>query len=121
MVWPADSRPLLLLLLALALPAAEAETLLTPQHELRIESLCPEGEVSCQRLLMHITPRGGDETVTIGGESLHRPCADGLTPCRFLGYRFTSSCRVYSVLADGRLRITDRAGVLLSEEAGTWQ
>lgn len=46
--------------------------------------------------------------------------ADGVSPCRFLGYDFKHRQLSYFVSDDGLLRVT-RGSKTLAEEAGQWQ
>jgi hypothetical protein len=47
-------------------------------------------------------------------------CADGQTPCRFLGYRFANGNEIYEVSEEGWLTVT-QAGKVLLQEQGEWQ
>jgi hypothetical protein len=53
------------------------------------------------------------------GSTSHSICADGVTPCRFLGYRFQNGNTTYLVDEDGSLRVL-QGDKLLLEEQGEW-
>ena len=54
------------------------------------------------------------------GKTLHVTCADGVTPCRFIGYEFRRGAYLYMVWEDGRLEVS-RSGTILLTEQGEWQ
>lgn len=109
------------LLLAAALPAAAApQVLQTPRHTVRIDVQCAEGEVTCDRVQYEGTRRRDGAAITLQGRTRHAPCADGRTPCRFLGWEFRSGGTTYFVSEDGELRVTQGGRVLLRER-GQWQ
>ena len=100
-------------------------TLITDSQEIRIVVRCPEGEVSCDRVAYHGKDRKTGKSVRLTGSTLHTLCADGVTPCRFLGYRFRSGNLVYSLLEDpdgqtGTL-VLSKDGKTLLEERGVWR
>jgi hypothetical protein len=111
---------------ACALAAAAAsgdpgrvETLVTVNYVVRIEIDCPEGEVSCDRVRYHATHRHSDKSIELRGRTLHRPCADGVMPCRFLGYVFKRGEMSYVVLESGTLLVR-RGERTLVDEPGIW-
>ena len=64
-------------------------------------------------------------TLELRGETMHTPCGDGVTPCRFLGYRFRNGKTHYFVWEDGdgekgTLEVRTDRQVLLTER-GTWK
>ena len=107
------------LLLALA-GAVHADILTTPGHVITITRGCAEGEVTCSDVSARIERRTDGRSIELDGEALHTPCADGQTPCRFLGYRFAGGGYTYDMDEAGRLRILDDAQNAVSEEQGTW-
>jgi hypothetical protein len=117
------ARPWSFLLAALAAVAgvgtACAETLSTPSYLVTIERQCPEGEVTCDRVSYLGENRKTGARLALRGETVHALCADGVTPCRFLGYRFKNGRTTYLLLEEGRLQVR-RGGKLLLDEAGEW-
>jgi hypothetical protein len=51
---------------------------------------------------------------------MHTRCADGVSPCRFLGYVFVDGTTTYTVWANGTLSVKQGRTVLLQEQ-GAWQ
>ena len=96
------------------------ETLTTPGYVVRIEVGCAEGEVSCDKVRYEGTDRRSGASITLRGRTLHTTCADGVTPCRFLGYVFKRGGVSYTVLESGAL-VVRRGGRTLLEEAGRWE
>ena len=64
--------------------------------------------------------RASGRAITLVGRERHSRCADGVTPCRFLGYEFRNGKTVYFVDTDGHLSVREGERTLL-QEAGTWQ
>lgn len=100
-------------------------TLITDSHEIRIVVRCSEGEVSCDRVSYHGIDTRTGKSIRLTGSTLHTTFADGVTPCRFLGYRFRGGNIVYSVLEDsdgetGTL-VLSRDGKVLPQERGVWR
>ena len=58
--------------------------------------------------------------IRLRGETVHLPCSDGVSPCRFVGYRFRNGDVRYFVGVDGWLRVTDGRGRILLNEQGVW-
>jgi hypothetical protein len=54
------------------------------------------------------------------GRTLNSLCADGVTPCRFIGYEFRNGPFRYVVYDSGSLRVT-RGDKVLVDEPGEWQ
>lgn len=110
-----------LLLAALLIPAtAFAQRLLTPSFEITIDSRCPEGTVSCNDVRYTGVDRRTGRGTRLRGEDMHTICADGVTPCRFLGYVFRRGKLAYRVWEDGTLTIREGDKVTFQEQ-GTWQ
>lgn len=110
-------------LLLAALPwacAVHAETLVTPSFSIDIRVNCAEGNVTCDNVRYVGTSRKSGKVISLRGKTLHRMCADGVTPCRFLGYEFRSGGVRYLVLEDGGL-IVSQGGKVLVQEQGEWQ
>lgn len=100
--------------------AASVQTLDTPSFKVKIEVQCDEGEVSCNKVLYTGTSKKSGQAITLKGMSLHTKCADGKTPCRFLGYQFKSGNILYQVFDEGILLVKNGDKVLVQEN-GTWQ
>lgn len=100
-------------------------TLETENHLVEITVRCPEGYVTCDRVTYQGVNKKTGAAITLRGETMHHPCADGVTPCRFLGYRFRNGKHVYLVWEDadgeqGTLEIRAGRQTLLTER-GTWK
>ncbi len=100
--------------------AAQADTLTTPSFVIQIKTHCAEGNVSCDNVTYVGTSRKSGKAVSLRGRTLHRLCADGVTPCRFLGYEFKSGDIRYQVLESGDLIVIQGQKVLV-QETGDWQ
>ena len=99
---------------------AGGDVLLTPRFRIVLKRLCPEGSVTCDRVSYRGEDRRSGAAIILIGSTVHHPCADGQTPCCFLGYRFANGKVVYAVSDDGVLTVT-QAGRVLLEEQGEWQ
>jgi len=99
---------------------SRAQTLVTPGFRVTVEVRCAEGNVSCDDVRYVGTSRKSGKSIRLAGKTSHAPCADGVTPCRFLGYVFRNGRVVYFVSDDGRLRVTEGEKVLV-DERGEWQ
>lgn len=113
-------KPFLFFLAALAFSASlRADTLTTASFKVTIERQCAEGEVTCDRVSYLGESRNSGARLALRGKTLHAMCADGVTPCRFLGYQFKNGSTTYLLLEEGRLQV--RSGdKLLVDEAGEW-
>ena len=118
-----DRTPLLVLVSSclLLVGRAPAETLETPGYRITLTPECSEGEVSCQHVLYRGVSKKTGSAIELRGGMLHQPCAEGATPCRFLGYRFENRGVVYFIGADGTLRVISADGNVLLQERGVWQ
>jgi hypothetical protein len=110
---------LLLIMSALIAGQASASTLTTPSFVIQIKVNCAEGNVTCEDVTYVGTSRKSGKTITLRGKTKQRMCADGVTPCQFLGYEFKNGATYYRVLEDGNLLVMQREKVLL-EEKGEW-
>jgi hypothetical protein len=93
-------------------------TLETPNFIVRIEVNCPEGEVTCDRVTYRGKSKKTSRQITLPGKTVHTLCADGETPCRFVGYQFISGAITYLVTDDGELIVQD-GGKVIVDEHGT--
>lgn len=111
------------LLLALFAPLAFASQTLkleTPSYSVKIEVLCAEGDVSCDQVRYSGRSKKSGKSITLKGKTAHTLCVDGVSPCRFLGYRFNNGKLSYFVSDDGLLQVTQGRKTLV-EETGQWQ
>ena len=97
-----------------------AQQLDTPNYTVEIQQLCPEGEVQCQDVLYKGTSKLSGASIELQGSTLHSLCADGVTPCRFLGYQFNNGRIRYLVFESGLLQVIGSSGKVLLEEQGLW-
>ena len=100
-------------------PPPQVSTLKTVFYKITIESLCPEGEVTCNNVKYYRPQQEDGEIYQSDRKTVHAVEADGITPTQFLGYRFKNENTTYFVSEDGELRIT-RGSNLLAEEIGVW-
>lgn len=100
--------------------ASAGEELLTPSFRVVVERHCPEGTVVCDRVSYRGEDRETGAAISLTGSTEYHICADGQTPCRFLGYRFANGNVIYEVSEDGVLTVT-QAGKVLLQEQGKWQ
>lgn len=92
----------------------------TPGFIVRIEVRCPEGHVTCDDVAYRGESRRSGRAIFLKGRTLHTTCADGVTPCRFLGYRFRNGAHTYFVSDAGELVVT-RGGKVIVRERGEWR
>lgn len=109
---------LFIALLCISLDHACADTLTTPSFVIDIRG-CEEGVVSCDNVVYTGTSKKTGKSIRLHGRTLHTLCADGVTPCRFLGYEFRKGDVYYRVLEDGRLLVMQGKKILV-DETGEW-
>ncbi len=117
-----------LFLLSTVLLAADSfpkHILETENHMVEITVRCPEGNVTCERVSYKGINKKNGATLELRGETMHTTCGDGVTPCRFLGYRFRKGKTHYFVWEDGdgekgTLEVRTDRQVLMTER-GTWK
>ena len=110
-----------LFFICLCLPAlAWGMELDTPGFKVTIESGCGEGEVACDDYTYTGTSKRSGNSITLQGSSWHTVCADGVTPCRFIGYRFRNGNVVYRVYESGLLEVIEGEDRVLVRQQGTW-
>ena len=103
----------------LAAQAAAAQTLETRGYRVTLEPRCAEGEVACEEVGYTGVSRRSGLRIELTGRALHLSCADGVTPCRFVGWEFRNGEHVYRVLEHGELVVT-RGGTVLVRQRGRW-
>jgi hypothetical protein len=97
-----------------------AQQLDTPNYKVEIQQLCPEGEVQCQQVMYKGTSKVSGASIELKGSAWHSLCADGVTPCRFLGYQFNNGRIRYLVHESGLLQVIGSSGKVVLEEQGVW-
>ena len=104
-------------------PGRELGTLVTGGYEVTLRTECAEGEVSCERIYADALALEDNQTRALSGSTLHTLCADGVSPCRFLGYQLSDDTYDYRVLENGQLHIQrcDEFGCeSIYNEQGQW-
>ena len=94
---------------------AGAGTLTTPSFKVDVTVHCEEGNLTCDDVTYVGTSRKTGKTITLHGATLQRMCADGATPCQFLGYEFRNGKTTYRVLEDGSLTVLQGKKTVLRE------
>jgi hypothetical protein len=100
--------------------SVDARVLETQNYIIEIEKNCPEGYVTCDNVSYRGTHKSRDAEIKLKGETLHTLCADGVTPCRFLGYQFKNGNITYLVEDDAALTVMRNKSEILLREAGRW-
>lgn len=95
------------------------QVLITPGFRIVITRHCAEGMVICDQVSYRGEDRQTGASITLIGSTLYHFCADGMTPCQFLGYVFYNGSTVYEVSDLGLLRVVQGTRILL-EEQGAW-
>ena len=97
------------------------DKLVTPNYIVTITHLCKEeGCVSCSNMIYHGVSRKSGKSITLKGSTWHTRGADGVTPSRFLGYRFENGDIMYRVHQSGLLEVLKGDSAILISEQGTW-
>jgi len=96
-------------------PAYSSGKYSTPTYELSIERSCAEGMISCDNVHMTLNNKNTKESISIIGSTVHTTCADGVTPCRFLGYKFQKDDLIY-IITNQHLTIQKSKKEIVSEE-----
>lgn len=109
---------LLLLITSLSVLAEELET---PSYNVTIQSNCAEGEVSCDDVSYTGVNKKSGKSIILKGSTWHTLCADGATPCRFLGYKFKNGDVIYTVSEEGILEVVKKGNKVLFSEQGNWR
>lgn len=99
--------------------AASADTLVTQDFQVNVESRCAEGNVTCNNVQYFGINRHTGATLRLTGRTVNALCADGVTPCQFLGYQFRNGVFTYTITEEGQL-IIRRGGRVLLDQTGTW-
>ncbi|WP_234254717.1 hypothetical protein [Billgrantia aerodenitrificans] len=104
---------------SLSLKTAMAQTLVTENYIIEIKNNCAEGVVVCDDITYIGTSKTSGNHIELSGQTHHVMCADGVTPCRFLGYIFENGNVTYFVDQAGAIKVTQNETVLV-EETGEW-
>ena len=114
-------KKLFALLLLITSVSVLAEELETPSYNVTIQSNCAEGEVSCDDVSYTGVNKKSGKAITLKGSTWHTLCADGVTPCRFLGYKFKNGDVTYTVSEEGVLEVVKKGNKVLFSEQGNWR
>lgn len=98
-----------------------AETLTTKNYIVTVNNNCEEGNVTCDNVTYQGISKQTGKAITLKGSTKHSMCADGVTPCRFLGYEFKNGNVTYLVLESGLLQVFQGESEVLLEEQGEWK
>lgn len=98
---------------------AWAETLSTKSFNVKITRNCPEGNVTCNNVTYVGRNLKTGQSIQLVGKTMNAICADGVTPCRFLGYQFQNKSYRYFVGENGSLQVFQGKKLLLQEQ-GAW-
>jgi hypothetical protein len=99
---------------------AGARALNTKSFRVKITANCEEGVVVCDNVSYLGTNRQTGQSIQLRGKTIHSICADGITPCRFLGYEFRNGQYRYYVAEEGILTVYQGQQSIVSEE-GVWE
>jgi hypothetical protein len=97
-----------------------SDTLTTPNFVITIALHCDEGVVECDQVTYRGQAKRTGSEILLNGKTMHTKCADGVTPCRFLGYPFKNGDTNYFVYDNGRLRVVGALGKVVVDEQGEW-
>jgi hypothetical protein len=97
-----------------------ASELVTRGFRIVVTENCPEGETNCQDVTYVGTSKATGKFIRLKGAAVVRLCADRVTPCQHIGYRFPNGRYVYFVGDDGGLIVTHMGKQILSR-IGNWQ
>jgi hypothetical protein len=90
-------------------------TIHTQSYAMNVHHPCAEGCVSCDKIRLVLLDKRTSDVLTAVGATWHTIGSDGVTPSRFLGYRFTCGDRTYELL-DDVFRVVDGGNAVLVEE-----
>jgi hypothetical protein len=113
--------PLLMLALLPFAISVNASDLETPHYQVQIDTRCAEGNVTCDQVIYQGKSKVSGNSIELIGETWHTTCADGVSPCRFLGYRFRNGNVIYYVHETGYLEVIRNKAETQVSEQGQWQ
>jgi hypothetical protein len=94
----------------------------TQHYKLIIIANCKEGNVTCDDVdLIAINRESENIIFQTKGRTQHSLCADGVTPCGFIGYEFKIKNVTYFVTSDDTLIITADKSDIVVKEKGVWE
>jgi hypothetical protein len=91
----------------------------TPTYDIRIETLCEEGLVTCRKVRYVGTNKRTRQSVRLMGYTVPTSCRNDV-PCRLQAYEFVNGVFGYYVTRDGALIVT-RGDEILLREHGVWK
>lgn len=94
---------------------ANAITLVTPSYEIKIDSLCEEGNVTCDNVAYKGIRKSDGASLTLTGRTLNRKNSFSL-----YGYEFKNGDYFYYVMNNAEFFI-QKDGKTISSEQGYWQ
>lgn len=95
--------------------AGEPISFETKSYRVTVHAHCAEYEVGCRDVTYTGVHKKSGKTIRLKGRDEHSLCKDGITPCRFLGYRFLNGAYTYRVTDNNRLIVSRGNSVILSE------
>jgi len=108
--------PIALFFISCVLHAAK---LTTPSYEIDVGS-CSEGDVSCSNVSVAVKNLNSGAVAHYQGETMHSLCKDGVTPCQFLGYQFSTTASHFTLYVNGTLKVNYASGQGCLFESGQW-
>ncbi|WP_340618498.1 hypothetical protein [Xenorhabdus entomophaga] len=86
----------------------------TKSYDIAISVRCPEGNVSCNNVVSIVTDKKNYTSLVVKGKTLNRDCkTEG---CDFYGYEFKNKEITYTIYQYGKLKISKKGKVILSED-----
>ncbi|PHM46774.1 hypothetical protein [Xenorhabdus miraniensis] len=86
----------------------------TKDYDIAISVRCPEGNVSCDNVVSIVTDKKNYISLVMKGKTLNRDCKIG--SCDFYGYEFKNKEMTYTIYQYGKLKISKKGKVILSED-----
>ncbi|PIE42563.1 MAG: hypothetical protein CSA47_00265 [Gammaproteobacteria bacterium] len=101
--------------------AGDAIMLETPHYIVAMRSNCPEYDMGAKDCVDYagLSIKSG-KSIELKGSPWYRMCADGETPCKFMGYHFKNGNIDYYVTEAGRLLVKTDKDKVLVDEKGKW-
>jgi hypothetical protein len=93
---------------------SNAEEYHNDTYIVKINRDCEEGMLTCHKVNYHGINNKTNQEIRLVGSTHHTICADGATPCRFIGYVFKNGLYTY-LLIDKRLEIRLAGKTIYSE------
>ena len=99
---------------------ARGRTLVTQDYIVTVSINCPEGNVTCNDVTYYGVNKNTGDSLELQGKTVHSICADGITPCQFLGYEFFNGSYRYFVTHHNTLWVSQNGQHIL-EQSGYWE